>query len=67
MKPQAYKVTTTRAHEISVWTVLSRLLHSRDPHLGGTNGDVQYDLGTLVLPKTDSTKTQQPTTPHIKK
>ena len=46
MTPQAYKVIRTYAHEISGWTILYRLLHSREPHLGGTNGDVQSDLAT---------------------
>ena len=27
MAPQAYKVVSTHAHEISGWTILSRLLH----------------------------------------
>ena len=49
MAPQSYKVISTHAHEISVWTILSRLLHSRPPHLGGMNGDVQYDLSTLAF------------------
>ena len=49
MEPQAYKVVSTYAHEISGWTILSRLLHSRAPHIRGTNGDVQSDLATLVF------------------
>ena len=49
MAPQAYKVFSTHAHEISGWTILSRLLHSRAPHLGGMNGDVQSDLATLAF------------------
>ena len=44
---KAYKIFSTHAHEISVWTILSRLLCSRAPHLGGMNGDFQYDLATL--------------------
>ena len=47
MKPQAYKIVSTHSHEISGWTILSRLLHSRAPHLGGMNGGVQSDLVTL--------------------
>ena len=47
MAPQAYKVVSTHAHEIPGWTILSRLLHSCAPHLGGMNGDVQYYLATL--------------------
>ena len=49
MAPQAYKVVSTHSHDISVWTILSRLLHSRDPHLGGINGDDQSDLATLAV------------------
>ena len=47
MAPQAYKIVSTHYHEISGWTILSRLLHSRAPRLGGMNGDVQSDLVTL--------------------
>ena len=47
MAPQAYKIVSTHAHETSGWIILSRLLNSRAPHLGGMNGDVQYDLATL--------------------
>ena len=49
MAPQSYKVFSTHAHEISGCTILSRLFHSRAPHLGGMNGDVQSDLATLAL------------------
>ena len=49
MAPQAYKVFITHAHEISGWNILSRLIHSRAPHLGGTNGDVQSNLATLAF------------------
>ena len=49
MAPQAYKIVSTHAHEISGWTVLSRLLHSCAPHLGVMNGDVQSDLATLAF------------------
>ena len=49
MSPQAYKVVSTHSHEISLWTILSRLIHSRAPHLGGMNGDVQSDLATLAF------------------
>ena len=44
---QAYKFFSTHAHEISGWTILSRLIHSRANHLGGMNGNVQSDLVTL--------------------
>ena len=49
MSPQSYNVANAHAHEISVWKILSRLLHSRDLHLGGINGDFQSDLSTLKL------------------
>ena len=49
MAPQAYKVVSTHAHEISGCKVLSRLLHSPVPHLGGMNDDVQSNLSTLAL------------------
>ena len=49
MAPQTYTVVSTYAHEISGYTILSRILHSCDPHLGGMNGDVQYDLATLAF------------------
>ena len=44
MAPQAYKVVSTNSHEISGWEILSRLIHSRAPTLGGMNDDVQSDL-----------------------
>ena len=49
MAPQAYKVVSTHANEISVWTILSIPLHSRAHHLGGMTGDVQSDLATLAF------------------
>ena len=49
MAPQAYKVVTTHSHEISRWNIISRLLHSHYPHLGGMNGDVKSDLATLTF------------------
>ena len=49
MTYQAYKVVITRAHEISGWEILSILIHSCAPHIGGINGDVMYDLATLVF------------------
>ena len=49
MAPQAYKIVSTHAHETSGWTILSRLINSRDPHLGGMNGNVQSDLATLAF------------------
>ena len=49
MPLQAYKVISTHAHEISVGTILSRLLHSGAPNIVGFNGDVQSDLSTLAF------------------
>ena len=40
---------STHAHKISGWTILSILIHSRAPHLGGINGDVQSNLSTLAF------------------
>ena len=44
---QVYKVLNTHAHEISGFTILSRLIHQRTPNIGGMNGDVQYDVSNL--------------------
>ena len=49
MTPQSYKVVSTHYHEISGWNILSIIIHSRYPHLGGMNGDVQKNLATLAL------------------
>ena len=49
MEHQTYKVVSTHDYEISGWTILSRLLHSCAPHIGGMNEDVQYDLSTLAF------------------
>ena len=49
MAPQIYKVVSTHAHEISGWAIISRLLHSLDPNIGGMNGDIQYNIFTLVF------------------
>ena len=49
MVPRAYKVVSTHSHEISGWTILSRLLHSHAPHLVGMNGDVQSDIAILAF------------------
>ena len=49
MTPQAYEVVSTHAHDISGWTILSRLLHSLASHLGGMNDDIQSDLATLAF------------------
>ena len=49
MAPQAYKVVSTHAHEISGWTILSKFIHSSAPHLEGMNGDVQSYLAFLVI------------------
>ena len=48
MVPQANKVVNTNAHESSGWKILSILIHSCPPHIGGINGDVQSDLATLA-------------------
>ena len=47
--PQAYKVVSTHAHEISGWTIFSRILRSRAPNIGGINGDIQSDISTLAF------------------
>ena len=49
MAPQAYKIVSTHAHETLGWIILYRLLHSRAPHLGGMNGEIQSDLATLAF------------------
>ena len=47
MAPQSYKFFTTQAHEILGGNIISRLLHAQAPHIGGTDGDIQYELATL--------------------
>ena len=49
MVPQAYKIISTHYHEILGWKILSRLIHSRVPHLGGMKIDLQFDLATLAF------------------
>ena len=49
MAPKAYKFVSTHTHEISGWNILSRLIHSRAPHLVRMNGDVQSDIATLAF------------------
>ena len=49
MATQAYKIVSTHDHEISGWTILSRLLHSRATRIGGVEGYVQSDLATLAF------------------
>ena len=49
MTLQAYKVISTYAHEILRWTILSRIIHSHEPNLGGMNGDFQSNLATLAF------------------
>ena len=49
MALHAYKVVITHAHEISGWKILSRLFHSRAPHIVGMNGYVQSDLSPLAF------------------
>ena len=48
MSSQYYKVVTTYFCEISVWTIIYRLLHAQDPHLGGMICDAQSELATLA-------------------
>ena len=45
--PQAYNVLNTHDHQISGCKILSRLIHSHVPNVGGIDGDVQYYLTTL--------------------
>ena len=49
MAPQSCKAVSIHAHEISEWKILSILLHSHAPHLGGMNDDVQSDLSTPLF------------------
>ena len=49
MVPQAYKFVNTYTYKISVWKILSIILHARAHHIGGMNGDIQYDLSTLAF------------------
>ena len=49
MEHQAYKVFRTNAHEILRCTIISRLLHSRAPHLGGINGYVKSELANMAF------------------
>ena len=46
MEPLSYKFVNTHAHEISVWIILSRILHESAPRIGGMNGDDQSNLST---------------------
>ena len=47
--PQVYKVFSAHAHEISVWKIISRLIHSHASHLVGINGGVQSNPATLAF------------------
>ena len=49
MEPQSYKVVSTHAHEILVWKIISRLIHSYAPDIGGMNGDFNSDQPPLVF------------------
>ena len=49
MTTQAYQVVKNHAYKISGWKILSRLILSQVPHIGGINGDVQSDLSNLAL------------------
>ena len=44
-----YKVINTHENEIPRQTILYRLIHANEPHLGWMNGDIQYDLATLAF------------------
>ena len=50
MSSQAYKVVNTNACEISGWGILSRLIHSCAPRLGGINCYVQSVILFLTWP-----------------
>ena len=43
------KFITTYGHEISLCNLLSWLIHSHAPHLGGDTGGVHTDLATLFF------------------
>ena len=49
MAPQAYNIFNTHDHDISVCTIIYILLHVRDPHPEGINGDFQSDLANLLF------------------
>ena len=49
MSPQYYKFVSTHDHEISGCTIISRLLHSRAPHLEGINGYFRSNLAILTF------------------
>ena len=49
MAPYSYKFFSTHEHEISGWTILSRIIHLRSTNLGSINGDVQSDIATLAF------------------
>ena len=49
MAPQAYKVVSAHAHEISGCKIIYILIYSRVTHHGGIHGDVQSDLATLAF------------------
>ena len=51
MAPQVYKVFSNHAHEMSGWKIISIIIHSRAPHLGGMNGDVKSDLSNPEIKK----------------
>ena len=43
---RAYKIVSTHDHEILGFKILSRIIHSHSPHIGGVNDDVWSDLST---------------------
>ena len=57
MSSQSYKVVNTHAHEISGYTIISIIPHSRAPHLGGMNSDVKSDIATMEFNNGEKLKT----------
>ena len=47
MAHQACKIVSTHPHKISGCKIISRLVHSRSPHLWGMNDDVQSNIAIL--------------------
>ena len=47
MNTWVYKLITAHDHEVLLCIILSRILHAREPHIGGRNGGVKSDLATL--------------------
>ena len=47
MSPQAYKVVRNHYHEITGWTIISRLINLQAPQIVVNNGSIQSNLSTL--------------------